>query len=46
LRLPRIPGHFLGFSVSICGRSIPIGKSLQVRKIPKVEKPIKPTTRH
>ena len=40
-----MPGHSFGSSVSFCGRSIPIEESLQVRKIPKVEKTKEPTTR-
>ena len=33
-----MPFQSFGFWVSFCGRSIPIGRSLQGRKIPKVEK--------
>src|SRR5271155_5156856 len=39
-------GRSLGFWVSFCGRSIPIRKSLQVRKMKEVEKTLEPTTRN
>ena len=37
-------GQSFGSWVSFCGRSIPIRRSLQGRKIPKVEKPHRTTT--